>query len=459
MVALLILAILPGITAAQQPQPVSAHQQLVPYADPAFGFELRVPAGWSYDRSRFQEFEESIGLLRGSAPAGRQALQIMVFRSFRMKPFEDWVVDFGKALAELTRSARVDWETIRIPPRAGAVLSYRSKVGVDTTQSHYLCVPFDPHTVWVLVYRGVALSEQDQQRLRAEFDSIAQSLKVHYDPQDAERLGPALDRGKVVLDKLRQRAADVRIDDTEHAFEIMVAGEAIGYLTRRVTREEYTFSHRNARRRYAKDGLRVRERSWRFAEDGTVRHARLDLFSSFDLRSELIEYQQTQFPAPDVQPQVPLTKTDQVIREDDVLFSSFTTSLDRALPNPGKPVNVGPVYLDLAWVRLLPELLMTEPREPHAFAIYNTETRALLAHTIQFKGEHKLAGHSGPAFAFEIREGFIDKPSRTYVDERGGLLRLEAGQVLLERVPREQLERKYGPRRDATRKRFGISAE
>jgi hypothetical protein len=429
------------------------------YSDPAFGFELQLPAGWEYDRTRFQDFKDSIGLLRGRGLGGRRGLQIVVFRSFPMKPFEDWVVDFGKAVVELTSAPRVDWETWRLPPRAGAILTYGSKLGAVTTRSHCLCVPFDPNTVWVLIYSGTTSSLAEEQQVRREFDQVAGSLRVHYDPEEAERLAPAFDRGKALRQRLLVEAAKVRLDETEYAYDIVLAGKSVGYLTRRITREEFVFSGPSAKRRYAKDGLRVRERGWDFAEDGTARYTRLDLFSSLDLQSELIENRQTQIPPPEAERQELLIQTDQVIREDDVLFSSYTTSLDANLPDPSKPISVGPVYLDQAWVRLVPGLLLSEPQEPLAVAIYNFGTRALLSHAVKPLAQRKLAGYDGPAYAFEVREGFIDRPSLVYVDERGNLLRLEAGDLTMARVSREEVERKYGPRRDSACRRFGLPRE
>lgn len=457
------LIILTGAACAgalgQATQSAPTSMPTIDYADPAFGFELRVPAGWDYDRSRFQQFKDSVGLLRGRGPGGHQGLQIFVFRSFRVQAFEDWVIDFGKALGELTSSDRVEWETWKLPPRVAALLTYSSKVGIAATRSHCLCVPFDPHTVWVLVYSGRVFEAADERRIRQEFEQIIGTLRVHYDPEEAAQLAPALERGKVLLEKLRKQASKVQLDQAEHYYDLGLAGQSIGYLRRRVSREEFVFSGPNAERRFAKEGVRVRERSWRFADDGTVRYTRLDLFSSLDLRSELIESQQTQIPAPDIQPQALLIKTDQVVREDDVLFSSYTTSLDRTLPDPGKPISVGPVYLDLAWVRLLPGLLLGGSTEPHAFAIYNTDTRALLSHTIKPLGQRELAGHKEKAYAFEVREGFIDRPSLVYTDRRGVLLRLEAGDLLVKRVSREQVEGSYGQRRDKAQRRFGLSDE
>lgn len=454
--------LLPGLAAGQTTQPTQPGPTSLPsvsYADPAFGFELQLPAGWEYDRTRFQQFKDSIGLLRGHGPGGRRGLQIIVFRSFEMRPFEDWIVDFGKASAELTNSPRVDWETWRLPPRAGAILSYTSKLGAITTRSHYLCVPFDPSTVWVFIYSGNLTSEPEAEPIRREFDQIARSLRIYYDPEEVDRLAPAFERGKALLARLHSQAAKVPLDETEYTYEMTVAGKPIGYFTRRITREEHVFSGPTAPRRDAEDGVRVRERSWRFAEDGSVRHTRVDLFSSFDLQSELMENQQTQLPPPDLPSQEVLVRTDQVIREKDVLLASTTTSRDVDLPDAGKPIRVGPVYLDQTWVRLLPGLLRDDAPEPLAVAIYDGETRALVTHTVRPLGERKLGGYDGLAHAYEVRDGFIDRPSLVYCDERGNPLRLEAGELIVTRISRHEADRKYGPRRDAARRRFPVRLE
>jgi hypothetical protein len=444
---------------AQTSQPTTTSRPAANYSDPAFGFELNLPAGWDYDRTRFQQFKNSIGLLRGRGPEGRRGLQIIVFRSFPMKPFEDWIVDFGKASAELMSSARVEWETWKLPPRAGTILTYSTKLGAGTTRSLGLCVPFDANTVWVLIYSGQVFVDADAAEIRREFDDLAASLRVPYDPAAAERLAPAFERGKALLDQLHADAAKVPFDAAEHVYEMTVAGKSVGYLQRQIAHEEYVYSSPSAKKRYAKDGLRVRERAWRFLNDGTIWYTRVDLFSSFDGQSELIEHQQTQLPPADAQPPEVFSKTDAVIREADVLFSSYTTSHDRELPEPGKPISVGPVYLDLVWVRLLPVLLRGAGEELHALAVYNFESRALLSHTIQPLGEQKLPGYDGPAYAFEVREGFIGHASILHCDKSGALLRLEAGDVTLTLAARDEIERKFGRRRDEARARFQLPAE
>ncbi len=427
----------------------------VAYTDPSFGFELRVPNGWEYDRTRFQPFKDCVGLLRGRDPAGRRGLQVMVFRSFPMPPFEEWIVDFGRSSAELLNSPRTDWETWRLPPRAGAILTYTSKLGAVTTRGHYLCLPFDPNTVWVLTYTGAISGEAEQPQVRSEFEQIIGSLKVHYDPEEAERLAPAYDRGRALIGRLRGQPK-LRLDEDRHFYEVGVAGRPVGYLERRIAREEYVFSAPDAKRRYAKDGVRVRERSWRFAEDGTVLYGRLDLFSSLDLRSELMENEQMQLPPAGVAGE-PLVRTEKVVREDGVLYASGTTSRDTGLPDPGKPIEVGPVYLDQAWARLLPGLLLSEQdMQPVAVAVYNFDTRALVSHQIVPRGERPLEGFEGPTFVFEVREGFIAQPGTLWCDERGTLLKLDTRDLTLTRMGAAEIERKYGPRRDAARERYKI---
>ncbi len=445
--------LLPTGVADGQTTPAATGPALIPYTDPAFGFELQVPAGWRYDRTRFQPLAGAIGLLRGNSPDGQRGLQIVVFRSFPMKPFEDWVVDFGKTVAERTQAPRVDWETTRVPPRAGAVLSYATKFGATLVRNHSLCLPFDPNTVWVLTYNGTVLDAEDEQRVRGEFEQLVATVRVLYDAEAAERLAPAFDRGRELLARVRRQAQEIRPDEETRVFELFVGGQPVGYLERRVTREEYVFSPANAPRRVAKEGVCVREWTWWFSADGTARVARLFAFTSLDFRSEMIEYEQRQAAAG---AGAPVTKMDQVVREDDVLFSSYTTSLDAHLPPPSKPLSVGPVYLDLAWTRILPGLLLSLDPEAYAFAVYNTETRALLMHSMQLVGERQVPGHKGRAFAFEVQDGFVQKPSTLIVDERGNLLRFDAGDIVLQHTAREVVEKKYAAQREAARARLGL---
>ena len=58
------------------------------------------------------------------------------------------------------------------------------------------------------------------------------------------------------------------------------------------------------------------------------------------------------------------------------------------------------------------------------------------------------------AFAFETYEGFAPERGLIYTDERGNLLRLEAGKLVLEETTEATVLRKYAARRDAARRRL-----
>lgn len=425
------------------------------HTDPTFGFELMLPTGWAYDRTRYQGPFGGIGLLRGTSPAGRQSIQIYVFRNFEMLPFDRWLIRFERQIVTDDAVRQVKPEPWRHAEREGALLEVDSRVGSDRMRLYYCCLPFDPNTVWVLVYAGVVGEASPDSALRERVESIGRSLRVLYDPLEAERLGAAFERGKSLLRKLKGHAASVSIDAEKHYYEILLDGKSIGYLTREVRRESRSLDDP----RYGsnrKAGIRVEERSWRFSEDGSVRATRVDAFASFDFDSELLEVQNTLYPAPDVEMKRVLIKLDQCVREYDVMFSSFSTNLDgESLPDPRQPIRVGDRYLSAAWLRLLPGLLLTEAEESHAFAVYDSPTRALITHTILPLGKKEMPGVAGgEAYAFDVREGFVQAASRLYTDGRGKMLRMEAGELVLRLRSGREMEERYGQRRIATENRF-----
>lgn len=456
---------------AQTPSPAQAQPPAsnpapltIPLMDANFGFELQLPANWRYDRTRFHKFERSIGLLRGASPSGAQSMQILVFREFPIRPFEAWLTAFVKDLAEqgvdaslqgAPRERKIPWEQFTIGTRVGAVLTVDSQVGAGRAVTHYLCVPFDPSTIWVLVFPGMVADDADAARHREDFDRVARSLRILYDPERAEELAACLDRGKVFLTRIHGHADRIPIDDAERFYQIELGGKPIGYMSRRLSREEFVFSRDDARRRFAKLGLRVREQSLRVADDGTVRITRVDLFSAFDGDSEMIENQLTQIPAPDVTPPTIFSKQDQVLREGQTLFSSFRTNLDATLPPARPPLSCGPAYLDQAWVRLLPGLILGQTSDRMAFAIYDFDTRALLALSIAPLGPRTLAEFGGrTVYQFETLEGFVGRPAELFTDERGNMLKMTAGELALRLTPREQIEKRWGAIRDEAARRL-----
>lgn len=462
-------AVLCAPAAYAQESPAAATQTpTVPYVDKAFGFELQVPAGWDYDRTGFFGPGGSLGLLRGAAPGGSATLQILIFRELQSLSFPDWIEFFSKQLGSISGTERVRVKGKTGSERPAAYVVVEAQFGVDRTRTLYFCVQFDADTIWVLshamalgktigaVEEGQAADGAAGVNIPAEFARLTDTLRVFYDPEVAQEMVAALQRGKGYLTRYQLQAdlRKLRIDESVRYYEICVADKPIGYLTRQFTHESEPLQ-RPGPISSAKEGLRVRERSYRFADDGTVHFSRIDLFSSRDGETDLYELWQARLAPPGAAEPRPLIMRDQCVREGNALFSTYTTSRDQVLPQPRRPLKLDAGYLGLAWVRLLPALLGSEPRPLHAFTIYDAETRTLITHAIKLLGERPLPGQAGrKAYAFETRAGFIEQPGIVYTDALGNLLRYEAGTLVLKLSDEATIERQFGRRRDAANVRL-----
>ena len=199
----------------------------------------------------------------------------------------------------------------------------------------------------------------------------------------------------------------------------------------------------------------MRERSYRFDENGAAIYAKIDLFSSRDGDTDLYEIWQTHIPPPDSDDPQPLIACDHSVREAEALFSTYTTSRDTGLAEPRPPLKLDASYLGLAWARLLPALLGAEPQPMHAFTIYDSETRTLITHAVEPLGERPLPGNPAePALAFETRTGFVEETGIAYTDAVGNLLRFEAGNLVLVLSDPRTIEQKFGRLRDAANARL-----
>ncbi len=454
---------------AQGPQPSATQIRTIRYVDKAFGFELQLPADWNNDRTGFFGPGASLGLLRSGSPDGRATLQIFVFRELPSPRFSEWIEFFGDQLARISGTERVGVK--KVDPTSGRPAAYvvvEARLGVERTRTVYYCVQFDADMIWVLAYAtalGKTIGDRTEEDtaeaarnvdIPADFTRLTSTLRVFYDAELARQMAAGLQRGKDYLARYQLQAdiRDLRIDDSIRYYQIHVADKPVGYLTRRFTREREPLQRPGSTSK-AKEGLRVQERSHRFADDGTVYFTQIDLFSSRDSETDLYEVSHAQVPPAGAAADEPLAVRDQCVREGDALFSTYTTSRDQGLPEPRRPLKLNATYLGLAWARLLPALLGPEPQPALAFTVYDPETRTLITQTIRPLGETALPGRPDKrAYAFETREGFIEQPAIVYTDQYGNLLRLEAGEFVLTASDQETIEKMFGPRRDAANARL-----
>lgn len=438
-----LLLIAPAGAQSTQPASAPAQQQTYVYAEPSFGFEITLPALWSYDRTRFTAPAGSLGLMRGRSVGERATLQVCLSRGLTAPTFKRWLAKFESELAAgapLKRVDRRDHSTDGLP---GVILEYDEEAAGELHKSFYYCVSLDPSTVWILVYAGVLQPGADATVIREHFREMISTLRITATPVDQELFAAALLRGEALLEELAQRGPALALDGDTRYYDMNFQGKSIGYFTRRVSRETMSLDDpRFGGNR--KEGVRVHERTWRFDEDGGGRSIRVDLFASFDLQSEVIESEESVLPPKSGASPLVVTTVDRVIREGEVLFSSVRSNLDTRLPAPREPLRVGSTYLGLAWTRVLPLLIQSGSQEPHGFSVYDSTTRGLLTHLAEPIGPAPLPGaERGDAYVLETREAFSSQPTRIYCDRNGAALRIESGDLVLHLTSAQEIDKKY----------------
>lgn len=453
-----ILTVLSGLipsAAAQTSQPTSGPttRPIFVYSEPSFGFEITLPALWSYDRTRFTAPAGSLGLMRGRSVGERATLQICISRGLSAPNFKIWLRKFENALTASAALKRVDRSDLDVEGRRGVILEYDEEAEGEVHKSFYYCVAMDPDTVWMMVFAGALPLNTDATVVRDQLRDMIGTLHFTASAEDQALFSDALDDGAKLLAELPKRGPELQLDGDTHYYEMVLKGQSIGYFTRRMSRESMSLDDpRFGGNR--KEGVHVHEQTWRFDEDGGGRFIRVDLFASFDLLSELIESEESVLPPKSGAAPLVITTTDRVIREGETLFSSVMTNLDAKLPDPRTPLRISPAYLGLAWTRVLP-LLTNNTQDACAFSVYDSATRGFLSHVIQPIGRAPLPDNKDvSAIVAETREAFSTTSTRVFCDDRGNALRVESGDLVLKETTAKEIDRKFGALRKETDERI-----
>ncbi|MBK8913365.1 MAG: hypothetical protein IPM64_01985 [Phycisphaerales bacterium] len=437
------------------------------YAEPSFGFEIALPGGWTYDRTRFVAPGDGLGLCRGRSLSQRASLQIVQYRTPGVTPFPRWMERFQADLLRVPDTRAVRSQRREIDGFPAIEVEIEVADSDMRFRSIYLCIEFEPGTMLMLVYSGVldaaapaADAPQNPAATAAAaagpLDPLLSGLRIRYSVERRKALDAAMARGTQARTRIADAATGRRWPEPGASYEIRENGRPAGYLTRRIAVERRSLDDPAAGGN-VKQGLRVQQREWRFDENGGATEVRADWFASLDHRSELIEIATTPIPAVGAPAQQAVTSIEQVIREDDLLFASSRTSIDVKFPEPREPVRAGPTYLGSAWAQTLPMLLPADPAEEIAFAVYDPPTRALLTHVIRPLGPQPIpdaAGRNAPAFA--IREAYADDAgaARIFLAEDGWPARIDSGATALVRITEKEIEQRYGRLRDDARARL-----
>jgi hypothetical protein len=238
------------------------------------------------------------------------------------------------------------------------------------------------------------------------FEVMVDSFQMVRSEVSTEILQAALLRGREVLGrKPPQRLADHL--DPEAYLLVRRGGRDLGYARIREFPEI----------RNGKSGARVSERGWMFFPDSTYHYIMNDYYVSDDFNSGVFEMRlRVVTPASEERLVTVMDQLERGIRENDKLILSYTVPLKE------------------------PEL--------YAFSSYNSTRKGLVLRTFRVCGPQSNGTGDPPAVAFKVEdsEGMVPPVSEMFLDDRGFVRKIVAGQDTVLRTTKKQVEYLFGQR-------------
>ncbi|MCA9243343.1 MAG: hypothetical protein KDA32_05265 [Phycisphaerales bacterium] len=427
-------------------QTTASDYPTIRFESPEFEFTMQIPAGWEYDRSPTPGPGDSLRLLRGVPATKRAAFELVVFRNKAAVAPSDWFDQIGQGILK-DEGAQTRRETVQHQARDAIEVEYQRLNPDGEVRAIWFFIELRRDIV--LAARFTAKSSgADLEGLRAEAGQYARSLRLPLEGRDAASLRAAFERGRELkFSRLERYAHRIEVDPDVRAYEIHNGENAAGFLTRQFERERRGISGAGG-----KPGLRLRERSLRFQEDGSSVYTRLDSFASFDLQTELTELETAVIPPPGDE-SAPGRRVDRYVREGASVILTTQSTQNQGEPETLPPMTCGPEYLSLPWARLAPGLIGVEQGEPLAFRTLDPAVREMSWMLIAPLGPAKdIEG----AFAWQIEEALTPTAGRMVGDARGIMRVFKMGDIELREIDAKTLETRYGPRRDALLKRLNL---
>lgn len=439
LVPVLLLSFLIGQTEGTNPPPSTADDLGPEYVDGTYGISLRPPQDWRLDRQRVAA-DGSTTLLRmfETTTAGQQGRSITL--SIQM---DDTARTIERRLSRKVRGIEFDHsdadvlsqQVQTIAEKPGALLS-ASLMDAGSKRFRMLAmIEIRPRQYFELSYDGPFETKAAAERM---FYLVLGSIRLLVDPIEESEMAAALDHGKEWLGSLSADALETSLDGLRF-LEIRMKNEPVGII--RIEESAHTWKKRA--------GVRIRERTWTFNQDGSATRTQATLFVGDDLQCERWkESVTTLLPAREGRAETIENAWEEGLRDGEVLLTNQTYQLG-VPPKENPPVRTPATYLPRAVARLLPRLIgnLDKPRKV-AFTAFDHERAGLIVRTFELKGKAPppTGVSRGEAFRIEEREGVMAVPSVVFVDSTGRVLHIESGDMTIVPAQREDLERRFGDR-------------
>jgi hypothetical protein len=401
------------------------------YVDGTCGFSIRPPKGWQLIRQRLAE-EKGLTLLQMVGRVGpNQTEQIALKQTSttRKMPMGDMLKQLHHELALVRNKLEVlSLQEQEIGGRPGGLLtaSYE-EAGLQWFMQEAV-IEQRPQQYYVLLYTGPLAERRTSEPL---FQMVLSSLRLLADQLSDTELAEALAAGAEQLAGLDKDRLHAAISD-DLLLRLEIDGKVAGFV--RVQQAAGEVKRR--------PGVQVQERGWMFPPEGGARRLQSNMFIADGLREEeWTTSVSTCFPAKGDLPAYLDASLEEGVRNGEILIASQEYRLGEGVTE--KPAIKTPKgYVSRALLRMWPGWLgdLAKPRRL-AFTEYDHERAGFVVRLFDVKGVADApsgVAAKGKLYKVEQREGVAGQMSEWYVDEKGRIVCVKAGNVTM--IPAEEKE-------------------
>jgi hypothetical protein len=412
-----------------------------PYVDGSYGVSIQPPKGWTLVRQQQPE-SHGITVLRLVDRVSTSRVQEMILKrtsTTKAMPIAEMLDRVAGSLELEFSGVKVLSQQVQtIAGKPGAVLAATfTSEGVSQLRLQGI-IELRPQQYYVLLYNGPAELRDKSEPL---FNRVLNSIRLLGEELDEAGTAAASAAGIKWMSNI---TADdlVKAARPEEFLEVKIDGESVGVV----------IIQQGAHAWRDHPGVRIEERGWTFDKNGQVRRLQSSMFLSGDLRDERWKTSvSTLIPAEGDKPERLENAWEEGVREADILLSNQTYQLSEP-PHENPSLRLPKTYVPRVISRLLPRLI-GDPSKParYVFTSFDHQKVGLTLRIVELKGPSEVPEGAGPDKVYRIdeREG-VAEPSSLYVDDTGRLLFMQSGKLTMRPAPREELEKRFADRIDAS---------
>lgn len=412
-----------------------------PYVDRSFGFSIRPFSDCTVVRHKRMDSEGDVELAQFVHP--QRGWVTTVRLAHTTKPFtpDDLLAGLEEKLSEQYRGLKIERrEKLKLAHRDAVRLAGTVPVAGTLWFRQQAAIFCKDNEFFVIVFNVPAADRTKGEEL---FDGMIRSFDILRSEMTQELLQKSLAQGAEWLRSVAKDRALGRNLMKEHYLRILLDGHDVGYLW---LQESRTAVDR-------RDGVGIRHEGWLFDADGKVKRQVTQMFLSDDLTAERWETMvEVVSPPKGTAPAQRLVTLEQGVRDADKLLIGFSKA-PNSTEMSDKVVEIPESYGPAAVFTLFPRAVDLSKPELYAFVSYNSERQGLVLRTLRVLEPQQnitIEGRTLRVTKIEDSEGLIPPISEIYVDDKGRLIRIVAGNLEMLATDLDKIKALYAGKVAAT---------